>query len=110
MYSPGSNPEPLTPPARMNIIKAAVGFVLSNDKLGLNRLRSKFGEQMSQSAEWPMFDYVTGDIQPSSVEFRKVAREVSGLDGLNAFLESYRQAYASGDAMAPQRAAAKGAV
>jgi hypothetical protein len=39
-----------------------------------------------------------------------VAREVSGLDGLNAFLDSYRQLYAAGDAMAPRRATPPAAV
>ena len=37
--------------------------------------------------------------------FRRVAREVSGLDSLNAFLESYRQAYATGGGLMPERAA-----
>lgn len=96
---------PLTQAARMNIIKAAVGFVMVGDRLGLSRLRSKFGEQMAQSAEWPMFDFVTGDIMPTSAEFAKVAREISGLDSLNAFLEAYREMYAERDVLAPSRAA-----
>jgi hypothetical protein len=105
IYSPTEGGEPLTQSGRMNIIKAAVGFVMVGDRLGLSRLRSKFGEQMAQSAEWPMFDFVTGEIVPSSVEFAKVAREISGLDSLNAFLASYREMYASGDVMAPAKAA-----
>jgi tetratricopeptide (TPR) repeat protein len=95
--------------ARMNIIKAAAGFVMANDRLGLSRLRSKFGDQMSRSAEWAMFDFVTGDTTPTSVEFRKVAREVSGLDSLNAFLSSYRETYAAGGTMTPDKAAQAGA-
>lgn len=96
---------PLTQAARMNIVKAAVGFVMAGDRLGLSRLRSKFGEQMVQSAEWPMFDFVTGDIMPTSAEFAKVAREISGLDSLNAFLESYGAMYAERDVLAPSQAA-----
>ncbi len=97
MYSPGAGRGPLTQRERTNIIKAAVGFVLAGDKLGLNRLRAKFGEEMAKTAEWPMFDFVTGDVVPTSIEFKKVAREVSGLDSLNAFLDSYRQMYAASD-------------
>lgn len=107
MYSPGNTDEPLTQPMRMNVIKAAVGFVLSNDKLGLSRLRSKFGDAMSKTEEWPMFDFVTGEVSATSIEFRRVAREVSGLDGLNAFLESYRSLYATGGGMMPDKAAEK---
>jgi tetratricopeptide (TPR) repeat protein len=91
--------------ARMNIIKAAAGFVMANDRLGLSRLRSKYGEQMARSAEWAMFDFVTGDTTPTSAEFREVAREVSGLDSLNAFLSSYREIYAGSGTMAPEKAA-----
>ncbi len=104
MYSPGANPEPLTQRTRMNIVKAGVGFVLAGDTLGLERLRSKFGEQLAQSPEWPLFNFVTSNISPTSIEFRKVAREVSGLDSLNAFLESYRQLYWTGGGMMPDEA------
>ena len=107
VYAPGEVVAPLTQADRMNIIKAGVGFVMIGDGLGLSRLRSKFGELMAQTAEWPMFDFVTSDIVPSGVEFAKVAREISGLDSLNAFLASYHEAYAEGDAVTPARAARK---
>ena len=107
IYAPTENAAPLTQADRMNIIKAAVGFVMIGDELGLSRLRSKFGELMAQTAEWPMFDFVTSDIVPSGVEFAKVAREISGLDSLNAFLASYRDTYAGGDAVTPAQAAKK---
>jgi hypothetical protein len=87
----------------MSIIRAAVGFVLANDKLGLSRLRSKFGERMALTPEWPMFDYVTSTVTTASVEFREIARQVSGLDQLNAFLTSYRETY--GEDAAPDATA-----
>jgi len=107
LYS--SKPEDVaeSQPARMSIIKAAVGFVLAGDQLGLSRLRSKFGDQMAKSAEWPMFDYVTSSIQPTSAEFKKVAQEVAGLDSLNAFLSSYRDIYGEAGAMTPLNATKK---
>ncbi len=40
---------------RMNIVKAAVGFVLAGDRLAVSRLRSKFSEPMAKTAEWSMF-------------------------------------------------------
>src|SRR5690606_39149472 len=52
--------KPLDQPARMMIVKAGVGYVLAGDDFGLSRLRAKFGEQMVNAPEWPMFDYVTG--------------------------------------------------
>lgn len=92
----------LSQPARMSVVKAAVGFVLAGDELGLSRIRSKFSEQMANSAEWPLFEYVTRDIAPQSVEFRKVAREVASADSLDAFLASYRELYGSAE-MVPDK-------
>lgn len=109
MYSSGLHPERLVEEERMHIIRAAVGFVLAGDTLGLARLRSKFGDEMAKSAEWEMFDFVTKDISPTSIEFRKVAREVSGLDTLNAFLKSYSDTYAAADQMTPMAGMATGA-
>jgi hypothetical protein len=108
MYSSGLHPEPLLEDERMNIIRAAVGFVLAGDGLGLARLRSKFGDEMAKSPEWEMFDFVTRDISPTSIEFRKVAREVSGLDTLNAFLRSYHDTYTPGETMTPTEATVAG--
>ena len=105
MHAPDTGELLQSAQARMHIVKAAAGFVMANDRLGLSRLRSKFGDEMARSAEWAMFDFVTGDTTPTSVEFRKVAREVSGLDSLNAFLSSYRETYAADGTMTPDRAA-----
>lgn len=106
MYSAGQDRQPLTQSERMNVIKAAVGFVLSDDRLALSRLRSKFADQMSQTPEWPMFDFVTGTVTVSSDEFKAVAREISGLDSLSSFLESYRRTYAESGDMIPGRPSA----
>ncbi len=96
--------KPLDRATRMNLIKAAVGYVLASDDFGLSRLRAKFGEQMVNSAEWPMFDFVTGPIQTTSLEFKKVAAEVAAQDSLSAFLASYRQAYGGDGALTPLNA------
>jgi hypothetical protein len=97
---------PLGRHARMGLIRAAVGFVLANDQFGLSRLRSKFSEAMGSTPEWPMFDLVTGQIEITSLEFKAVAAQVSGVDGINAFLASYRDTYAGEGALAPLNASA----
>ena len=106
VYTPRPDGGQLPREVRMGIVRAAVGFALAGDRLGLDRLRMKFSEIMATTPEWPMFEYVTGDAIPTSVEFRTVAREVSGLDSLNAFLETYRVMYNSGDALTPSQVAA----
>lgn len=101
LYAREAEGKPLSQSTRMNLIKAAVGYVLSGDTFGLSRLRAKFGEQMVSAPEWPMFDFVTGPIQTSSLEFKKVAAEVAALDSLSAFLASYRETYSGDGALAP---------
>ncbi|WP_172123576.1 MULTISPECIES: hypothetical protein [unclassified Devosia] len=101
MYGQAGVSEPLSQPARMDLIKAAVGFVLANDNSGLLRLREKFAERLVKTPEWAMFDFVTGPITASSLEFKSVANEVAGLDGLNAFLASYREFYGKDGALTP---------
>jgi hypothetical protein len=101
MYTPDDTTPQMTQTSRLNVVKAAVGYVLAGDKLGVSRLRAKFSGQMAQSAEWPLFDYVTQEVAPTSPEFKKVAQQVAGLDSLDAFLASYRDLYASGDSVVP---------
>lgn len=101
MYSPNDAAPQMTQLARLNVVKAAVGYVLTGDKLGISRLRSKFSTQMANSAEWPLFDYVTQEIAPASSEFKKVAQQVAGIDSLDAFLASYRELYANEDGVVP---------
>ncbi|MDB5622316.1 MAG: hypothetical protein JWR39_879 [Devosia sp.] len=104
MYGEAGVSEPLSQPARMNLVKAGVGYVLAGDNAGLSRLREKFGERLSKTPEWPMFDYVTGPITASSLEFKAVANQVAALDGLNAFLASYREFYGQDGALTPAEA------
>ncbi|MEO6394643.1 MAG: hypothetical protein ABIO40_01870, partial [Devosia sp.] len=110
IYS-GDEAVPLSEPARMNVLKAGVGLVLADDQLGLSRIRSKFSDRMAQSAEWPMFEFITRpDAKPAGVEFKKAAREVSGLDSLSAFLSAYKQAFATDPALTPTEPSPQGEV
>ena len=101
LYAGPTTDAALSQPARMGVIRAAVGYVLANDRMGLARLRSKFGEAMVTSPEWPMFDLVTGNVEVTSLEFKTVAAQVSGVEGINAFLASYRDTYGPDGALAP---------
>jgi hypothetical protein len=92
----------------MNIIKAAVGLVLANDTLGLNRLRSKFSERMALSPEWALFDYITSpNANPVGVEFKSAAKLVAGMDSITAFLGAYRDLYHADDGLTPDEASHK---
>lgn len=98
----------LSPVGRTQIVKAAVGYVLGHDQLSLSRLRGRYSDIMSRAPEWPMFDYVTSAVTPTAAEFRDIAREVAGVDSLNAFLNAYRQTYTADNAITPLRGAQAG--
>jgi hypothetical protein len=101
IYS-GDSDRVLGPTARMNVVKSAVGYLLANDTIGLSRLREKFSGRMAQSAEWMMFDYLTGKQAAVQDEgFKAAAKAVAGLDSITAFLEAYRQIYPVDPALAP---------
>lgn len=91
---------------RHDILKASVGLVLANDTIGLSRLRSKFAAAMANSAEWPIFDYVTSRVELQSTEFKAIAREVAATDALDAFVRAYRDLYPARSDLAPSKAAA----
>ncbi len=92
----------LSKTARDNIIKASVGYVLSDDIVGLSRLRLKYGELMSNTPEWPMFKFVTDNVDITSLEFKKLSREIADIDSLNAFLKSYKDNYGGDGALTPK--------
>jgi hypothetical protein len=101
LYTPARDGDELSLVAREGIVKAAVGFVLAGDQIGLTRLRSRFSEQMVKTPQWPVFDFVTSTVKATSLEFKTVAREVASVDSLNAFLKSYREIYEPDGALAP---------
>lgn len=102
IYTPDRSDAVMSQADRAGVLKAAVGFVLAGDALGLSRLRSKFSGLMSNSAEWPMFEYVTRDVESQSDEFKAIAREVAAIDALDAFLTSYRKLYPAHSELMPQ--------
>lgn len=101
IYSRRNPDADLAQPARLNLVKAAVGYVLDGDELGLSRLRSKFAQRLANSPEWDLFDYITGDVVQSSGDFRSVVAKVTNIDGLTTFLNAYRQTYGGDGALTP---------
>lgn len=108
VYSGDQPPKELPQAARMNIVKAAVAYVLAGDTLGVSRVRDTFSAMMSKTPEWPMFDFVTGRISVTSTKFKEIAAQVAGMDSLDAFLTAYRDTYKGQGAIAPSAKAKSG--
>src|SRR5579885_1143517 len=84
---------PLTDSERLDILRAAIGYSLADEAIGLGRLREKYAAKMADSPDRHAFEVVSSPIGTGSSEFKDVARTVSGIDTLNAFLQDMRQRY-----------------
>jgi len=87
------NFEPLTDSERADILRAAIGYALSEDAIGLGRLREKYGAKMMEGPDRRAFEIATAPFGANAAEFRDVARVTSSSDTLSTFLREMRASY-----------------
>jgi hypothetical protein len=97
---------PLTANERADILRAAIGYSLADESIGLARFREKYAARMADSPDAHAFDVVSAPIGNSGAEFQDIAKNVVGGDTLDAFLSDMRARYpdlssAAGDNIAP---------
>jgi tetratricopeptide (TPR) repeat protein len=84
---------PLNDGERVDILRAAIGYQLSEETLSLNRLREKYAAKMADGPDRRAFDVVSAPIGAAAAEFQDVAKRVSNADTLSAFLADMRKRY-----------------
>ena len=94
------------------MMRAALGYALAQDKLGLDRFAGKYAAKMAEGPDRRAFDILSSPDSGDSQEFREVARAVASTDTLQTFLREMRARYPdsgsfTADAQQP-RAPAKG--
>jgi tetratricopeptide (TPR) repeat protein len=87
--------EPLDDKERLDILRAAVGYALGDDLLGLMRFREKYAAKMGDGPDRRAFDVVTSPAGASDGDFGDVARTLRAADTLETFLRELRQRYPS---------------
>ncbi len=95
---------PLTAGERADILRAAIGFALGEDSIGLMRFREKYAGKMGEGIDRHAFEVVTAPIGTTGSEFRDIARAISQMDTLDIFLRDLRARYS--DRAAPPPSAA----
>ena len=75
---------------RRDILRAAVGYNLGDDKIGLGRFKEKFAPGMMQSPDRHAFEVVTSPMTASTDEFNAIARSIAAVDTLGQFLRDIR--------------------
>ncbi|MGE0675759.1 tetratricopeptide repeat protein [Pseudolabrys sp.] len=81
---------PLTEAERGDILRAALGYALAEDAIGLAAFRDKYAAKMIDSPSRMAFETITGKQGVNSPEFREVASVVAAQNTLGAFLDAVR--------------------
>ncbi|MEI5666726.1 hypothetical protein WBO78_17385 [Bosea sp. CCNWLW174] len=84
---------PLGDGERADVMRAAIGYVMADEALSLDRLRTKFAAKMAQGADARLFGFVTGASRASAADIREAARAAAGSDTMSDFLKEYRKRY-----------------
>lgn len=99
--------KPLNAVEKGDVIRAAVGYALADDAIGLARFREKFSPLMSESADRLAFDVASKPAAASSAEFADIAKLAASVDTLDGFLREMRSRFPDASARAPAPQTAK---
>ncbi|MBW7973001.1 tetratricopeptide repeat protein [Bradyrhizobium sp. BR 10289] len=99
--------KPLNAVEKSDIIRAAVGYALADDSIGLSRFREKYAPLMSESADRLAFDIASKPAAASSAEFAEIAKLAASVDTLDGFLREMKQRFPDASARAPGAPQAK---
>src|SRR5205085_5735369 len=75
-----SNFGPLTETERADVLRAAVGYALAEDAIGLDRWRTKYAAKMADGPDRRAFEVVTTPFNSTAPEFGAVAKVVAAAD------------------------------
>ncbi len=84
---------PLADRERADVMRAAVAYVMSDEAIQLDRLRTKYALKMAESPDARTFAFITGLDKTRPSDVRDLARSVAGADTVSQFMEEYRKRY-----------------
>ncbi|HET9715335.1 MAG TPA: tetratricopeptide repeat protein [Pseudolabrys sp.] len=84
---------PLNETERSDILRAAICYALSEEVIGVSRLREKYEAKFADGPDRRAFEIVTAPIGTSAAEFQDVAKKLASIDTLDAFLHDLQSRY-----------------
>jgi tetratricopeptide (TPR) repeat protein len=99
--------KPLNAVEKSDVIRAAVGYALADDSIGLSRFREKYAPLMSESSDRLAFNIASKPAAASSAEFAEIAKLAASVDTLDGFLREMKQRFPDATARAPMPPQAK---
>jgi tetratricopeptide (TPR) repeat protein len=100
--------KPLNAVEKSDVIRAAVGYALADDTIGLARFREKYTPLMSESADRQAFDIASKPAAASSAEFAEIAKLAASVDTLDGFLREMKQRFPDATGRGPASQQARG--
>ena len=85
--------QPLSTSESIDMLRAAVGYALADETMSLARFRDRYMPKMAQGPDRRAFEVVSAPIGAGNDAFQSVARRVTGIDTLDAFLHDMRARY-----------------
>lgn len=99
---------PLNETERFDILRAAIGYSIGEEPIGLARFRERYSAKMADTPDRRAFDVVTAPVGSGNAEFQDIAKKIAGVDSLESFLGDMRARYPDSSAIS-QAAADKAA-
>jgi tetratricopeptide (TPR) repeat protein len=102
-------PAPLDDSERSDIVRAAIGYALGEEPIGLGRLREKYEAKFADGPDRRAFNVVTAPTGTSGAEFQDIAKKIASIDTLDGFLRDLRTRYPESGAVSPGGTTGEGA-
>jgi hypothetical protein len=93
--------KPLNAAEKADVIRAAVGYAVAEDAIGLSRFREKYVPLMSGEADRLAFDTASKPVAASSAEFAEIAKMAASVDTLDGFIREMKTRFPDATARAP---------
>jgi predicted negative regulator of RcsB-dependent stress response len=90
--------QPLSAAEKGDVIRAAIGYALAEDAIGLARFREKYNAKMEAGSDRAAFDLASKPATANSADFTRIAKMAATIDTLDGFLREMKQRFP--DAMA----------
>jgi tetratricopeptide (TPR) repeat protein len=92
--------KPLSPVEKSDVIRAVVGYALSEDAIGMARFREKYGPLMSSGTDRAAFETASKPTAINSAEFAAIAKMAASVDTLDGFLREMKTRFPDATARA----------
>ncbi|MEH2509945.1 hypothetical protein V1291_001299 [Nitrobacteraceae bacterium AZCC 1564] len=84
--------QPLTSLEKSDVIRAAIGYALAEDAVGLARFREKYSAKM-EGSDRAIFDIASKPAAANSSDFARIAKMAAAIDTLDGFLREMKTRY-----------------